>query len=178
MTILAAQWLNLVVPGGGVVAVGRTTRGMTVGLLFAAAANGAVAGTLLFPDDVPRWVQQGLITAAVLSYAAAQLMFVRGARALSRRAADRERRSALQCAVEALRAGDADVAIAALAPLAHLADADLLVAYRLAQAHELLADDQRREAWERVARLDPHGIYRDEVRRFLRETQEHRTPSL
>jgi hypothetical protein len=65
---------------------------------------------------------------------------------------------------EALAAGNHDAAWAALEPLRGAAGEDLHVAVRVAQVLAMRGETlQALAAWERVARLDRHRVYRDEI---------------
>jgi hypothetical protein len=159
----AAGILNMLVPGSGIIWLGRTVAGLVFGALFAACANLAVWSMLLIPDDLPAWVPPLAIGLATGAYLACQVQFVRSAR--GRRQAEQEavRRSALIRVREALEEGDCRRGLAALAPVSHLAAHDLLVAYRMAQVLSGLEDaEAARRAWRQVRALDRHHIYRDE----------------
>jgi hypothetical protein len=156
-----ARWLNLIVPGAGLILAGRPLAGFGTGLAFAAALNGALAIWLLIPDDFPRTAVWCGLTAA-LAYIVAQFLLLRvdaAARLAGRRD---ERRAALTALMAAIREGRFDQEAAAL--LEPLAESDLHVAVRVAQAAMLNCDDHRAlAAWQRVQRLDPHLIYRSET---------------
>lgn len=163
-THLAAWVWNLVVPGGGLILAGRLWLGVAVGLLFALTANLAVVTTLVVPDDVPGWLRIAFLTLSGAIYVAAQWLLAQTLRGHERCAAEAERRRILAAAVACLERGEPERALTALEPLRALAERDLVVAYRWAQVLTAARDvPAARAAWERVAALDRHRIYRAQV---------------
>ncbi len=160
----AAWWVNLLIPGGGLMMIGRVWLGLIIALLFALLANCALAFSLLFPDDVPSWAG-GLTTGlAGGTYLGAQLRFAQTVRSRHREAATAHRRQALEAARACLAAGQYGQAWEAIRPLAAQADRDLLVAYRVAQVLTAKQDvNAALDAWHLVRRLDRHHIYREQI---------------
>ena len=160
----AAWWINLLIPGGGLMMIGRVWLGLIIALLFALLANCALAFSLLFPDDVPSWAG-GLTTGlAGGTYLGAQLRFAQTVRSRHREAATAHRRQALEAARACLAAGQYGQAWEAIRPLAAQADRDLLVAYRVAQVLTAKQDvNAALDAWHLVRRLDRHHIYREQI---------------
>lgn len=157
----AATWLNLVLPGGGLVLLGEIGGGLLVGLLFTACTGFALLSTLLFPDDYPRAVTVLGIGLAAGSYVGAQVRLSQALRRQAAAQAARRRASQLRLACECLQRGDPAGALAALEPLVDSARTDLLVAYRLAQALSAAGDDAgAAAAWEQVRALDRHGLFK------------------
>lgn len=160
-----APWINLLLPGGGLILAGAVWSGLLIGVLFAACANLALAAVLLFPDEFSRTVQTLVIGLAAGSYVGAQLRLSRQVRERRAQSAAALRRRLLGEAREHLARGERAQALAAIAPLAELARRDLLVAYRFAQVLTAVGDVQAaRAAWEQVRTLDRHGIYRAQTR--------------
>jgi hypothetical protein len=163
--VRGAQWLNLILPGGGMICSGDIAGGLTIGLVFAAAATLAVTGSLIIPDDFSPKARNLAIVAGALAYVAAQFLFAQGVRSRVRRGVADLRRGQLGEATRQLRSGDRDLAWAALQPLAAGVDNDLLLALRWAQAVEMRGDrTEAVAAWARVRRLDAHHLYRREIR--------------
>jgi tetratricopeptide (TPR) repeat protein len=163
-----ATWLNLLLPGGGLILVGAVPSGLLVGLVFAACANFALAAALLFPDDFPPAAQLAGIVLAAAAYLYAQARLAQAVRDLRRQAAAALRRRVLAETQELLARGDHARALAALSAIADQAGADFLVAYRLAQALTAAGNTAAaRRAWLRVRELDPHGIYKPQVAAHL-----------
>ena len=160
----AAWWINLLIPGGGLMMIGRVWFGLVIALLFGLVANCALAFSLLFPDDVPSWAG-GLTTGlAGGTYLGAQLRFAQTVRSRHREAAIAHRRQALEAARACLAAGQYGQAWEAIRPLAAQAERDLLVAYRVAQVLTAKQDvNAALDAWHLVRRLDCHHIYREQI---------------
>ncbi len=166
----AAGWINLLVPGAGLVLLGHVAAGLILGLIFTSLANFLLAAILLFPDDVSELWRAAAGGGLVLVYVLAQLGQAQVLRAGAVGVAEQRRREALQSAKERLERGEAQWALQALSPLRETAAGDLLLAVRWAQA--LSAAGQIEEAlaaWEVVRKLDRHHIYRRE--RVAHESQ-------
>jgi hypothetical protein len=98
------------------------------------------------------------------TYLGAQIRFFVTVRMIERQRAFELRRRTLHEVLLLLRRGEYGPAHERIRALAHLADSDLLVAYRLAQV--LTGTDDRAEAgraWRRVRGLDRHKIYRQDL---------------
>lgn len=156
-----APWVNLLLPGGGMILLGSAASGLLGGLLFAVCANFALLAVLLFPDDFSGTAQALAIGVAAGAYVGAQVRFVACARKLREQTAASFRRRLLWQSQELLARGEAGRAVEVLRPLADQAGDDLLVAYRLAQALTAAGDvPAARAAWRQVRQLDRHGLYR------------------
>ncbi len=165
-----ARLTNLVLPGGGLVMLGCIWSGVLIAFVFAACANVAVGASLIFPDDVPRWLEGLALGMAAGTYLGAQIRFLLTARMLERRQAFELRRSTLHEVLVLIRRGEYAPAHERMRSLAHLADTDLLVAYRFAQVLTGTGDPAKAgRAWRRVRELDRHKIYRQdmEIHRYL-----------
>ncbi|MFN0136158.1 MAG: hypothetical protein ACKVS9_08595 [Phycisphaerae bacterium] len=159
-TAAVARLANLFVPGCGLLLLGHGTVGVVVGVVFAAAANLALAGRLLFPDEVPWLIQNLAILAAATLYIVSQWLLIQAVRGETRREYESRRRDILGRVADALRSTDGDAAWRALGPLQSDIEHDLLIAYRAAQILDLRGDAiAAREAWARVRRLDRHRVY-------------------
>ena len=160
-----SRLVNLVIPGGGLILIGREILGVLIAVLFTVAACYALAATLLFPDDTSAaWRGLG-IGVAIGTYLGAQIRYAQTVRYQADQAFGDLRRAALRAARGALRDGRAEDAWNALQPLLPQAEADLLVAYRVAQVLTARGNGLvALNAWRRVRRLDRHRIYREEVR--------------
>lgn len=158
--VTASRWLNLLLPGGGLILAGRLWTGAAVALLFAAFANLALAAALIVPDDVPPW-QGGLaIGLAGGVYVGAQVRLALALRQDRRNEAAARRRAVLAEVRELMGRGEHRRALEALSALEHLAQTDLLVAYRRAQALSKLDDrEAAAKAWARLREMDRHRIY-------------------
>jgi hypothetical protein len=163
-----AAALNLLLPGGGLILVGATGSGLLIGLVFAACANFALAAPLLFPDDFPRPAQLAGVVLTAAMYLLAQARLAQSVRDLRRKSQAAVRRRVLAQTQELLARGDAAGALAAILALVDTDHDDLLVVFRLAQALTAAGDvTAARAAWLRVRELDPHGLYRQQIRAHL-----------
>lgn len=158
-----AQWINLFVPGGGLILLGQALLGWVVGLAFTALTAVALLATLLIPDEFSTTARNLCITGAAVIYATAQWALLRRGSSEVKRAELEQRAAALRAALEATRAGDIVNAWNSLRPIAHLAESDLLVALRVAQTLTALREPAAAQAWLRVKRLDRRHIYRAET---------------
>ncbi len=174
-----AAWLNLVVPGGGLVLVGAYGTGIIAGLLFAAAANLTVTAVLLFPDDFSGRARVLLIVLLGVIYVGAQVRMVQAARRSGQTVAQRRRREILTAAQAALSAAAAgaepapapaesvDELARDLQTLARQCPQDLLVWVRLTEVLSTQgAAEAARVAGQHATALDRHGLYRAELARF------------
>ncbi len=159
-----AAWLNWLLPGGGLILLGAPWSGWLLGLLFAASADFALSTVLLFPDDYSPGQRLLAILVAAGVYVAAQWRLAHALRDAHQQADAAQRRQVLAEVQELLARGANREAVAALRPLATQAASDLHVAYRLAQALTAAGDPAAGAAWRRVAELDPHGIYKQQMR--------------
>lgn len=174
------QWINLFVPGGGLIVLQAPWTGWLLGLLFILCLNYALAATLIFPDDVPgRWRALS-IAGAALVYVLSQLRFGQVVRLRAAHVARRRRDEALRLAREHLVADEYDLALEALRELRQEAP-DLLVSVRIAQALTGLGETRAAlEEWRVVESLDEHYLYRRErleAERRLAATALRRNPS-
>ncbi|MBU0641267.1 MAG: hypothetical protein KKB50_20605 [Planctomycetes bacterium] len=161
-----ARCVNLVMPGGGLILLGRVSSGVLIGLLFAVSANLAVWTTLLVPDNASLWVTGLCVGVSGGTYLGAQLRLTQTVRAQQRAAAAAARRQALRDVRAHIQAGDTERALLALEPIAAQAEYDLFVAYRLAQVLTMAGDARgAHTVWQWVRRLDTDRLYGDEARR-------------
>lgn len=160
-----AAALNLVLPGAGVILLNAPWTGLGLGLLFALCANLAIVALLILPDDFTRGTAQAIILLTILSYLAAQASLTVTLRQATRRTLAAERRNALRVMQAGLDAGDAGAALHALEPLLeHQPDDLALLSWR---ARLLDVAGRRADAdaaWLEVAKRDPDGVYRAELR--------------
>lgn len=163
-----STWVNLLIPGGGLILVGWPWLGWAIGLLFVLALNASLAIILLFPDEWPAWVGGLAIGVTGGTYLGAQIRLRQLITLRRLTAAEEFRNSTLRTALAAAEAGDQLTALEHLEKLADEADRDLLVAYRVAQVISATGDAEgSQSAWARVQRLDRYGLYRGVIRAEL-----------
>jgi hypothetical protein len=157
-----ASWLNLLVPGAGLVLLGRIWLGLALGLLFLITVNFVIASLFLAPEAAPSpWRELGILAAALV-YISAQGWQAQRVRTGLAASAERTRRESLSRAIALLEGGDAAAAHEALRPLLPQAEGDLAIAYHFAEIVSAQgAGDAARAAWARVRKLDRHHIYRE-----------------
>lgn len=157
--------VNLLIPGAGIILLGWIWVGLIVGLVFVLCANYALWATLLIPDEFSAWMRGLGIGLAGGTYFGAQLRLAWTVRRQQQQRYAALRRAALAAVQTCLRRGDYTAAVAAIRPIRQQADRDLLIAYRWAQVATGMRDVEAAwAAWRRVRALDPHRIYRDEIR--------------
>ncbi len=162
---VTAGVLNLVAPGAGLTLIGALGWGIGLAVLFGLAANAAIAATWLFPDEVPPVWAAAFFGLAAASYMTAQVrlgQILRERRAASARALRRDRLAAVQ---DHLSQGAAEQAWERLQPLRAQAPDDLLVALLTAETLTSRgAGEEAARAWDRLAALDRHHLYREQIR--------------
>lgn len=159
----AAAWLNLAVPGAGLILIGRARIGLVTGFAFALSANLAVASRLLIPDDVPTWAQNlAILTACVIYIAAQALLLSSPSGASAGRIPDRVRRAALGEIERLVAVGDFEVARSVIDANHALAREDVHIAFRRAQVLTEINAADAADAWRKLAALDRHDLYRSE----------------
>jgi len=170
-----AAVLNLVLPGGGLIALDSIGSGLLVGLLFAACANFALVSVLLFPDDFSPTAQALGIGLAAGSYVGAQVRLAQALRRARTRVFEAWRRRVLWTTRLLLERGEHRAARDAILPLSQAAPEDLLVQYRLLQALIGVGElPDARAACERLKRLDRRGIYRAQLRDLEQQLAQRR----
>ncbi len=158
-----STWLNLLVPGGGLVILGRLRTGLVLGLAFIVSANTALLARLIAPDDVPGWAQNLAIIVACLIYIAAQGLLLGAGQAPERPGLSAAARRTTLAELERLFAGgDYESARRVIDANRALLNADPHIAYRRAQILTELNDPEAPAAWLHLGALDQHGIYRAE----------------
>ena len=161
---IAAGVLNLLAPGSGLSLMGSHAWGIGLALAFAGSINGLIASIWLFPDEVPPHWRPILGGVAGLSYLLAQIRLEQTLRSQRAASAQAIRRGHLASVQDFLARGDAEGAHAALQPLLAQSPDELLVA--LLRAETLTGLGRRDEAlgaWEALAALDRHHLYRTQI---------------
>lgn len=157
-----AIWVNLFIPGGGLVLVGRARMGIVLALAFAISANTALVSRLILPDDVPNWLQNLAIILACVLYIAANGLLLSAARPGGQRAKAAARNASLREIERLVAAGEFKTALRLIEVNRRLVEGDLHLAFRRAQLLTEVGDDAAALAWKQLGSLDRHGIYRAE----------------
>lgn len=74
---VVARFLNLLVPGAGLILTARDWSGVLLALMFALCGNVALAGWLIAPAAVPGWLSNSAAILAGLTWLAAQWLLRR-----------------------------------------------------------------------------------------------------
>ena len=159
-----AAGLNLLVPGAGIILLGRTWVGLLIGVLFLTCANFALWTTLLIPDDYSPWLRGLGIGLAGGTYIGAQMRLTQTVRQQRHQIQSKLRHMALSTVRECLQREDYAAALKAIAPVRGHGNNDLLVAHRLAQILTGLNHADALAAWRHLRTLDRHRFYQDEIR--------------
>ena len=165
------RWINLLVPGGGLILIGNGFSGVLIAVLFTLSTSFALAAILLFPDDVPRTWRGLALGIAVGTYLGAQWRYAQTVRYRADQAFWDVRKETVRQARQALLEGRGAEAWDILQPLKNDVEVDLALAYLVAQVLTQTGDESgARTAWRRVKRLDRHRIYRREIREYEERT--------
>lgn len=168
-----SQWINLFVPGGGLILSGHVTAGLMVGVFFGVLCNLAILASLVVPDEFSRSGRSLCILSAALVYILAQFLLIRAHASDVQVARNCARRSTLRQAAASLEQGDAEAARVELEALRSQSKGDLHVAVCHARALSAGGDSAAAiRAWEAVREIDKHHIYRDEHSRWLQALRE------
>lgn len=168
--VAIARLLNLLVPGAGLILIGRLLSGWSLALGFAITANLAVLFIFVIPVDINPAVRSASIGSAALLYVAAQGLFASAVR-FDLQAAMRDQQSRVLRSVHRLiAAGDWSAAWQELQPLLPTADGDLLIALRAAQILTVVGDRAAAAAaCEDLRRLDKHHICRADLAQLAQQ---------
>ena len=150
------RWINLIIPGGGMILLGYEVLGLLVALLFTVAGSFALLATLLVPDDVSPTMRGLSIGIALGTYIGAQIRHAQTMRDRTEKELDALRRTTLQEVRRALLENQPEIAWERLQPIMLRVEEDLAIAYRAAQVLTARGDGYAAvSAWRRVKRLDP-----------------------
>jgi hypothetical protein len=162
--------LNFILPGSGLVLLRREWLGVTVSLLFGVCGNLALAGWLIAPEAIPRWLTLLAASFLVVIWVTAQEMVRR------RRIEIREQEAGIENLLGevrgALEAGDLETARSTLLGGAALDSENVECHVLWARVCAMEGDTNAvRKAWRRVIRLDAQGRYRSEAAEILGESR-------
>lgn len=153
-----AIFVNVLVPGSGLIVLRREWLGLAVAVLFTVLAQIAVFGRWIVPQDVPAWVSGGASLAAGAVWGLAQWLGWAQARFNESAELRRELEMLRARAEEALARGDNAAARRELLAAGSLDDEDVaclaLWARLMTETGETAA---ARRAWRRVVALDAKG---------------------
>lgn len=160
--------LNVLVPGSGLVALGRAWRGLLLALLFTLTLEAGLVGVLIAPATMPASVTWAGLGCAAAAWLLAQAMLASRIRYLRSPELPRELAILRRLARRAMGRGDYPGARAALAVALSLDDSDPETCVQRARLLDLTASPARaRRAWLAAARIDAEGRHASEIHRRL-----------
>ncbi|MCP4594761.1 MAG: hypothetical protein GY842_28855 [bacterium] len=166
-----APWLNLAVPGAGLILLRREWLGLTWAILFCLCAQTCLWGWLIVPKLIPGWLTSSAAGGAILTWVGAQYTLVVRLRRAFGAGVEQEVGRLCGLAQTALEAGDYTRAREMLLVALTLNDEDAQVNSLWAQLMTALGKiAQARRAWTRVVRLTRDDLVRrqaDEARAAL-----------
>lgn len=170
MTFWPAVVMNLLVPGTGLIALGRMWLGIALAVWFALGAEMAIGGLMLAPMSLPAWVALTAGGLAVTAWLVGQGLLVTQIRFLRDPNLPAELQALRELAEDALNRGDLVAAKSSLRVALLIDEADL--ASRVLWARLLTRQGRRakaRRAWHQAQRLDQKQIFEAEIRQAMEE---------
>ena len=160
----AAIWVNVLIPGAGLIILRREWLGSTVALLFGMLAGSGIWGCLITPASVGAWTVGLMLTGAALIWLGGQVLLRRQLAVFNDPSRAREVERLRQQAADSASAGNYTEALSMLRLALSLNDEDLDT---LVQQADLLTALGRfreaRRAWRQVEWLDRRRHYRRRV---------------
>ena len=170
MRSAASMALNVLVPGAGLVLVGRERWGTAFALLFCALGQVALFGTWITPASLPHAMTFAAMMGVACVWIAAQVMLAGRLSARRGPGLDEEKSALIELAGEALERGIYVNARLALESALTLDDEDVTVNVLWARLMTLTGRfDEARRAWRRVQQLDRMGESGREAGEALRQ---------
>lgn len=169
---MVAGILNLLVPGTGLILLGRTWLGIALAVWFALGAQVGAFGLLIAPASVPFWISGTALALAALSWLVAQAQLTSRIRFLRDPNLPEEMDALRRLAETAISRGDLAAARSALRVALAVDDADLRI--RILWARLLSLDGRTtkaRRAWRLAQRLDREHAFATEIRSELQRLE-------
>lgn len=160
--------MNLLVPGTGLIALGRVWLGVANALWFALGAEAALCGALLAPMSVPRWITVVAGTLAGAAWLVGQGLLFGRIRLLLDPNLPSELKALRDLADKALTRGDLKAAEFSLRVALSIDDADVPTRILWARLLSSKGNAARaRRAWREAQQLDSEQAYSTEIRQAL-----------
>ncbi|MCK4658632.1 MAG: tetratricopeptide repeat protein [Phycisphaerae bacterium] len=154
-----ALWLNVLVPGGGLILLRREWLGLVLALLFCLCVQIGLWGMFIVPASIPGWVTSSALFGAVLVWICAQYTLVLRLRQAFGPGIERQIVHLCELAKRAVASGDYARAEEFLEVALTLNDEDPHVNTLWAQLMTALGRfDRARPAWVRVVQLSEEGF--------------------
>ena len=153
-----APWLNIVVPGAGLILLRREWLGLVLALLFCLCAQIGLWGLYIVPVSIPGWITSSALCGAVLAWIGAQYTLVIRLRQAFGPGVQREITHLCWLADQAIANGEYDQAEEHLLVALTLNDEAPGVNALWAQLMTALGRfHHARQAWNRVVQLSHDG---------------------
>jgi len=162
--------MNGLVPGTGLIALGRMWLGVALAAWFAMAGEVAVCGALIAPMSIPRWITVAAGAVAGAAWLVGQGLLGSHVRLLRDPHLPVELEALRDLAQEALVRGDLAAARSALLVALSIDDAD--VSARILWARLLSRTGSKakaRRAWLEAQQLDAEQVFSTEIRQALEQ---------
>lgn len=164
-----ARFLNLIVPGSGLIISQREWFGLTLALLFGVCSQIALGGWLIAPAAIPLWLTFAAAVMAALVWVAAQVLLHHHLGVFNHPQRGEQIARFLDEARAAVNHGDRRSALLLVEAALSLDDECLDTCVERARLLSRLGPAaSMNRAWRRVAALDTLGRYRDESIAALR----------
>lgn len=169
---LVAAVLNAVVPGPGLILLGRPWLGVALAVWFVLGAELAAFGLLIAPATLPHFASLSGAVLAAVAWLLAQALLIGRIRFLRDPNLPRELAILRRLAERGLARGDHKGARTALLIARSIDDSDLATRILWARLLSCSASPRRaRRAWLAAARLDADRRFADEIRDELERLQ-------
>lgn len=156
--------MNVLVPGTGLMALGRPWLGLALAIWFGLGSEIALIGLLLAPASIPTGLVVVAAGLAVIAWLIAQGLLVSRIRFLRDPNLAEELAGLQRLAETALARGDHRAARSALAVALAIDDSEIHTRVLWAKLMEAMGKASRaRQAWRDVARLDEEGEFAQQV---------------
>lgn len=164
----SAVGMNVLVPGTGLIALGRVWLGVALAAWFALGAEVAACGALIAPASIPRWIAWGAGLLAGVAWLVGQGLLVTHIRTLRDPNLPADLKALRDLAEQALARGDLAAARLSLRVALSVDDSD--VPTRVLWARLLSKKGSRakaRRAWLEAQQLDDQEVFATEIRQAL-----------
>jgi hypothetical protein len=162
--------MNALVPGTGLIALGRVWLGIALAAWFALGAEVAACGVLIAPASIPRWIAWAAGLLAGAAWLVGQSLLMSHVRTLRDPSLPADLKALRDLAEQALARGDLAAARLSLRVALSVDDSD--VATRVLWARLLSKKGSRakaRRAWLEAQELDNQEAFATEIRQALKQ---------
>jgi len=162
--------MNVLVPGTGLIALGRVWLGIAVAAWFALGAEVAACGALIAPASIPRWIAWATALLATAAWLVGQGLLMTHVRTLRDPNLPDDLKALRDLAEQALARGDLAAARLSLRVALSIDDSD--VPTRILWARLLSKKGSRskaRRAWLEAQQLDNQAAFATEIRQALEQ---------